>query len=149
MRGSTSTTDFRRVTAAVKSSRSNASCAALSCEDTSLLRGFGAVWVQVAGKVRNKRTAKRIATRGTAVALGRCAWVLPLRLLFIGECGKHSAWVRQASGQKVSRVGARIPGDFFRRARRNDVAAVGAALRAEVDDPVRGFKDFEVMFDDQ
>src|SRR5215813_10730614 len=40
-------------------------------------------------------------------------------------------------------------GDRLRRAGRDDASAAGAALGAEIDDPVRGLDDLEIMLDDQ
>ena len=37
---------------------------------------------------------------------------------------------------------------MFRRAAGDDFAAAAAAFRAEIDDPVRGFDDVQVVFDD-
>jgi hypothetical protein len=42
-----------------------------------------------------------------------------------------------------------VDGDLFRRADRDDLAAAAAAFGTHVDDPVGGFNDVEIMFDDQ
>jgi hypothetical protein len=45
-------------------------------------------------------------------------------------------------------MGSGIDGNLLRRALGDDLAAAVSALRAEVDDPVGGFDDIEIVFDD-
>src|SRR5690349_22506439 len=52
-------------------------------------------------------------------------------------------------GKKTTRVGLRIARHLLGSARGNNLAALVASLRAKVDKPVRGFDDFEIVFDDQ
>src|SRR5256885_2101168 len=55
----------------------------------------------------------------------------------------------QKPGQKAAGVGLLITGDLLRSAGGYDFAAHVAALRPHVDEPVRGFDDVEIVFDDQ
>src|SRR5207237_6971645 len=50
--------------------------------------------------------------------------------------------------QEVAGEGPPDLRDLLRRALGDDLAAGGAALRAEIDDPVRGLHDVEIVLDD-
>src|SRR5258708_3911587 len=58
-----------------------------------------------------------------------------------------AAVLRQHRGQKLAGVAARRLDDVFGRAPGDDLAAAVAAFGAEVDHPVRGFYDLEVVLD--
>jgi hypothetical protein len=61
-------------------------------------------------------------------------------------CGLLSAG--QYGGKKLTRVGTLFSRNIFRRAGCHDLAAAVAAFRPEVDDPVGGLDNFEVVLDD-
>ena len=48
----------------------------------------------------------------------------------------------------LSRIAPRLPCDGFRSPRRDDFAAAVAAFGAQVDDPVGGLDDFDIVLDD-
>ena len=52
-------------------------------------------------------------------------------------------------GEPVAGVGVRVGGDLFGGAGGDDLAAGGAAFGAEVDDPVGGLDDVEIVLDDE
>src|ERR1700679_633357 len=54
----------------------------------------------------------------------------------------------EEGAQEAAGVGARVGGDLFGGAGGDDFAAAFTALGAEVDEPVGGFDDVEVVFDD-
>ena len=56
--------------------------------------------------------------------------------------------MRQYVFQELACVGVFHLGDLFWRSFANDPAATATAFRAQVDDPVRGFDDIQVVFDD-
>jgi len=55
--------------------------------------------------------------------------------------------VRQQRRQEASGVAFRASGDVLRCAGCDDAATAVAALRAEIQDPVRGLDDFQVVLD--
>ena len=50
--------------------------------------------------------------------------------------------------EKLAGVGAWVAGDLLRRAGNDNFTTTGAAFRAEVDDPVGGLDDIQVVLDD-
>jgi hypothetical protein len=59
-----------------------------------------------------------------------------------------AATPRQHRLQERPGITALLPHDLLRRPRGHDLAAAVAAFGAEVDDPVGGFDDFEIVLDD-
>ena len=62
--------------------------------------------------------------------------------------GRGERALGEQGGEVVAGVAALCACDGFGGAGGNDVAALVAAVGAEVDDPVGGFDDVEVVFDD-
>jgi hypothetical protein len=73
--------------------------------------------------------------------------------LFRGHSGSSAAWGGEAGRQVGPQVAPGVAGldlrDLLRGAGGDDIAAALAALVAEIDDPVGGLVDFEVVLDDQ
>src|SRR5580658_10818688 len=53
------------------------------------------------------------------------------------------------AGEEAARVGVLVAGDLLGRAGGDDFAALVAAFGAEVDEPVGGFDDVEIVFNDK
>ena len=58
-------------------------------------------------------------------------------------------WLLQNRAQEAAGVAGRAFGDAFRGSLRYDLTTLIASLRTEINDPVSGFDDIEVVFDDQ
>src|SRR5580704_770513 len=54
----------------------------------------------------------------------------------------------ESAGKKFAGMRLRVTRDLFWRARRDDLAALIAALGPQVDEPVGGFDDVEIVLDD-
>ena len=86
----------------------------------------------------------------------RCAATLPLQGRVKGKSLRRlnplllptNPAPRQHRLQERPGITALLPHDLLRRSRGDDLAAAVAAFGAEVDDPVGGFDDFEVVLDD-
>src|SRR5580692_7826758 len=68
------------------------------------------------------------------------------RLVFVGSA-LHMAV--QQMREILSCIRVRKRGDFFGRSRAEHMSAPVAAFGTEVDDPIRGFDDLEIVFDHQ
>jgi hypothetical protein len=66
----------------------------------------------------------------------------------LGNAIAREASAVQQRLEELRGVRALVPGYFFRRARRQDGAAAGAAFGTEIYQPVRGLDDVEVVLDD-
>ena len=60
----------------------------------------------------------------------------------------RSRLLRQCLFEKLPGIGAFVAGHFCRGAGDHDLATADAAFRTEVDDPVSGLDDVEVVLDD-
>src|SRR5258708_6219563 len=92
----------------------------------------------------------------------QASWFGQRNLGSIGDCSRSACWfgcaVRgtlclavsvQHSREKAARVRLRIARHLLGSARRDDLAALVPALGAQIDQPVRGFDDVKIVFDDQ
>src|SRR5699024_10866970 len=93
------------------------------------------------------------------VCLHPCACVRMLLRIFVSEFGFLSAGTTscqclacrgcgQHGTQEIPGVGVRVGRNLFRRAGGHDLAAAVATFRAEVDQPVGGLDDIQIVFDD-
>ena len=67
---------------------------------------------------------------------------------FFGGCRLQFAGMGEGGGQVLAGEGGRVFGHLLRRAGRDDQAAAGTALGAEVDDIIGPLDDIEVVLDD-
>ena len=63
--------------------------------------------------------------------------------------GCAGRWCGEDAGEPIACMRVRVANDFFGCAGGDDLTAGGAAFRTEVDDPVGGFDDVEVVLDDE
>ncbi len=66
---------------------------------------------------------------------------------FLGFTFLAGAPFLENGSEKLAGVAARCLDDILRRTPRNDFTAAIAAFRAEIDHPVRGLDDFEIVLD--
>src|SRR5258706_5423233 len=92
----------------------------------------------------------------------QASWFGQRNLGSIGDCSRSACWfgcaVRgtlclavsvQHSREKAARVRLRIARHLLGSARRDNLPALVPALGAQIDQPVRGFDDVKIVFDDQ